>query len=151
MPTKVAMQRKLSVSGGLACFLIMRNCRKWRLGITFPIQSQIQMVQDGIAQCICFHAVYFKHPSLMIKKLMWLPVVPNLPLGSSSCWENLAHYGLFCSISHATRWQGFIRQILWINLQRPALHATKKSSLAEQNWKPIMNSVTVAAYCQIMH
>lgn len=102
---------------------IMGYCKEWALRITFLIHSTTPVMQDGIVQCIYFPTVYFKRPSLMRRKLMLFPVGSDLTSGRSSYWENLAHYGLFGSISHAMRWQDFIRQVLGINLQRPALHA----------------------------
>lgn len=108
-------------------FSTMGYCKEWTLRITVLNHSTTPVALNGTVGCICFPVVYFKHPSLMMKKLMQFPVVANLPSGSGSCWENLAHYGLFCSISHAMRWQDFIRQTLWINLQRPAPRAGKDS------------------------
>ena len=117
-------------------FPLMGYGKEWTLRITFLIRSTIPVVHDGAACCIHFPVVYFKHPSLMMKKLMRFLVAPNLPSGSGSCWENVAHYGLFCSISHGMRWQDFIRQILWINLQRPALHAGKNSHWQNKTESP---------------
>lgn len=47
--------------------------------------------------CSLFEAPEFED------EFMCFLVVPNLPSGSGSCWENVSHYGLFCSISHAMR------------------------------------------------
>lgn len=78
-------------------------------------------------------------------------VVPNLPSGSGSCWENVSHYGLFCSISHAMRWTRLYKTNTVQQPSEASATCRQKFSLAEQNRKPLMNSVTVAAYCQIMH
>lgn len=117
-------------------FPTMGYCKEWTLRITVLNHSTTPVAQNGTVGCIHFPVVYFKHPSLMMKKLMQVPVAPNLPSGSGSCWENLAYYGLFCSISHAMRWQDFIRQILWINLQRPEPHAGKDSHWQNKTESP---------------
>ena len=134
LPLKMTIQRKLSECEFF--FPTMGYCKEWTLRITVLNHFTTPVALNGTVGCICFPVVYFKHPSLMMKKLMQFPVVANLPSGSGSCWENLAHYGLFCSISHAMRWQDFIRQTLWINLQRPAPRTGKDSHWQNKTESP---------------